>query len=164
MSTLRHATSPGYADLEQGKYIAAVYPADPAYVPHARCLVVATLDEWGLTVLAGDAELVVGEFGANAVSQDPLAGATAEILVRVSRIARGVVIEVGDHNPAAPPRRTRRVAEDAEHGRGLLISRAVSAELGWYCEGDWKIVWALLAEPRQRAARLSSRDQLGRAA
>ena len=164
MSTLRHSTSPAYADLEQGKYIAAVYPADPAYVPHARCLIVATLDEWGLTALAGDAELVAGEFGANAVGRDLLAGAAAEILVRVFRIARGVVIEVGDHRPSAPPRPACWVAEDAEHGRGLLISRAVSAELGWYREGDWKIVWATLVASRQRAARLASRDQLGRAA
>jgi anti-sigma regulatory factor (Ser/Thr protein kinase) len=144
MSTLRHATSPGHADLEQGKYIAAVYPADPAYVSHARCLVVATLDDWGLTALADDAGLVVGELAANAVSQDPLAAAAGEILIRVSWPARRVVIEVGDHNPAVPPRPPRRVADTAESGRGLLISRALAYQLGWYGEGDWKIVWAAL--------------------
>jgi len=165
MSTLRHAQPAHYAHQRPGKHAGHVYPADPASVRLARRLVTTVLSEWGLAVLADDGGLIADELAANAVRQSIMAaGVTAEILVRVSRTERHVTIQVGDNNPAAPPRPPRRVPGCAESGRGLMISAALAEQLGWFREADWKIVWAALAVPRQRHARHASREQLRPAA
>ena len=122
MSTLRQAAPRGHIGLQHAVSVEEVYPADPATAPQARHLVTSALRDWGLPALRPDAALVVTELIANAVAQGESA-LPAEVLVRVSWTERYVVIQVGDHNPAGPPRPPRKVSETAEHGRGLMISR-----------------------------------------
>jgi len=159
MSTLRQAAPPGTIGMQHAVSVEQVYAADPASVPLARALVTSAVRDWGLAALWDDAALVVTELAANAVGQS----VSGEIVVRVSWTVLYVVVEVGDRNPAGPPRPPREVAGTAEHGRGLLIWQTLSARRGWYRQGEWKVVWAALRKPaaRQQAA---SRSQLRRAA
>jgi len=162
MSTLRQAAPRGHIGLQHAVSVEEVYPADPATAPQARHFVTSALRDWGLPSLRPDAALVVTELIANAVAQGESAP-PAEVLVRVSWTERYVVIQVGDHNPAGPPRPPRRVSETAEHGRGLMISRSLSAHLAWFCQGDWKVVWAALRTPPAQDGE-TGRGQFWRAA
>jgi anti-sigma regulatory factor (Ser/Thr protein kinase) len=163
MSTLRQAAPRSHIGLQHAVSVEEVYPADPATAPQARHLVTSVLRDWGLPALRPDAALVVTELIANAVAQGE-AAPPAEVLVRVSRTARYVVIQAGDHNPAGPPRPPRRVRGTAEHGRGLLITRALSDQIGWFREGEWKVVWAAIPKPEVPGEQEAFRGRFGRAA
>jgi anti-sigma regulatory factor (Ser/Thr protein kinase) len=163
MSTLRQAAPPTYTGLQDAMSVEEVYAAAPLSVPRARHLVTSVLRDWGLSALRPDAALIVTELAANAAGQGESA-TPAEVLVRISRTAGDVVIQVGDHNPAGPPSPPCTVPGTAENGRGLLISRALAADLGWCIEGDWKIVWAVLRNPPVAGEQEAVRGQLGRAA
>jgi hypothetical protein len=147
MSTLREAAPLSHAGQRRAVSVEQVYPATPKAVPQARHLVAAVLTGWGLAAMRDVAVLVTAELTANAAGQGELAP-PPEVLVRVSRTARCVVIAAGDHNPAGPPAPPRTAAAAAEHGRGLLIVRALSARLGWCRDGEWKVVWAELPKPQ----------------
>lgn len=65
-----------------------------------------------------------------------------------------VVIRVWDASPQPPVRMD--AAEDAEHGRGLLLVEAVSKQWGWFpaqpasprADGHHgKFVWAVVLQP-----------------
>jgi hypothetical protein len=163
MSTLRQAVPRSHIGLPHATSVQEVYPAVPVTVPRARHLVTSALNDWGLAATRSDAAMVAAELTANAVVQG---GSTlpAEVLVRVSWTPRYVVIQVGDHNPAGPQKPPRTITGTAEHGRGLLISRALSARLAWCRQGDWKVVWAALSKPPTREGHETSRGQLGKAA
>jgi serine/threonine-protein kinase RsbW len=163
MPTLRQVRLRNHAGPHQAAFVERVLLAAPRAVPQARGLVTSALACWGLSAMEDDAALLTAELTANAVGQAEIAP-PPEILVRVRRTQRYVVIAVGDHNHAGPPAPPRMVAETEEHGRGLLIADALAARLGWYLEDPWKIVWAALSRPQARSEPGSRRGQVGRAA
>jgi len=120
----------------------------------ARRLTRSTLREWGLASLAEDAETIVGEFVANAVTHAAAPGAgsagladrkpTAENLgLRLLRRTGEVICAVLDPSDVAPVLKTPSGAEEA--GRGLQMVDALSDVWGWSpVTGRGKAVWAIL--------------------
>jgi anti-sigma regulatory factor (Ser/Thr protein kinase) len=120
----------------------------------ARRLTRSTLSEWGLTSLAEDAETIVGEFVANAVTHAAAGGVgsvgpadrkpTAENLgLRLLRRTGEVICAVLDPSDVAPVLKTPSGAEEA--GRGLQMVDALSDVWGWSpVTGRGKAVWAIL--------------------
>ncbi len=96
------------------------------------------LKEWGLTSLADDAEAIVGEFVANAVSH------TAQpVGLRLLRRTGEVMCAVLDPSDAAPVLRVP--DRNEETGRGLQMVDALSDVWGWSpVTGRGKAVWAIL--------------------
>lgn len=131
----------------------------------ARRLTRSTLREWGLASLAEDAETIVGEFVANAVTHAAVPGVggvggvvgaaacgggpadrkpTAENLgLRLLRRTGEVICAVLDPSDVAPVLKTPSGAEEA--GRGLQMVDALSDVWGWSpVTGRGKAVWAIL--------------------
>lgn len=114
----------------------------------ARRLTRTTLHEWGLVTLAADAETIVGEFVANAVTH-AAAGASARrpsaenLSLRLLRRNGEVVCAVLDPCDEAPVLKTPGGVEEA--GRGLQLVDALSDVWGWSpMAGRGKAVWAIL--------------------
>jgi anti-sigma regulatory factor (Ser/Thr protein kinase) len=106
-----------------------------------------TLREWGLAALADDAEAIVGEFVANAVSHAQRAVAAAEagqpVGLRLLRRTGEVMCAVLDPSDTAPVLRAPDRSEEA--GRGLQMVDALSDVWGWSpVTGRGKAVWAIL--------------------
>jgi anti-sigma regulatory factor (Ser/Thr protein kinase) len=106
-----------------------------------------TLREWGLVSLADDAEAIVGEFVANAVSHGARAAATTEagqpLGLRLLRRTGEVMCAVLDPSDTAPVLRVPDRSE--EDGRGLQMVDALSDVWGWSpVTGRGKAVWAIL--------------------
>jgi anti-sigma regulatory factor (Ser/Thr protein kinase) len=114
----------------------------------ARRLTRNTLREWGLAFLAEDAETIVGEFVANAVTHASASELSrrevAENLgLRLVRRAGEVICAVLDPSDAAPVLRAPGSIE--ESGRGLQMVDALSDVWGWSpVAGRGKAVWAIL--------------------
>jgi hypothetical protein len=104
--------------------------------------------DWGLTSLAEDAETIVGEFVANAVTHAASLGgdrkAAAENLgLRLLRRTGEVICAVLDPSDDAPVLKSSECAEEA--GRGLQMVDALSDVWGWSpVAGRGKAVWAIL--------------------
>jgi hypothetical protein len=115
----------------------------------ARRLTRNTLRDWGLAFLAEDAEAIVGEFVANAVTH---AGAMAELTrkqaaenlgLRLLRRTGEVICAVLDPSDSAPVLKAPASVE--ESGRGLQMVDALSDVWGWSpVAGRGKAVWAIL--------------------
>jgi anti-sigma regulatory factor (Ser/Thr protein kinase) len=106
-----------------------------------------TLREWGLISLADDAEAIVGEFVANAVSHAarPMAATDPGLPVglRLLRRTGEVMCAVLDPSDLAPVLRMPDRNEEA--GRGLQMVDALSDVWGWSpVTGRGKAVWAIL--------------------
>jgi anti-sigma regulatory factor (Ser/Thr protein kinase) len=103
-----------------------------------------TLRDWGLTALADDAEAIVGEFVANAVSHGARsAGSGQPIGLRLLRRTGEVMCAVLDSCERAPVLRIPDRTEEA--GRGLQMVDALSDVWGWSpVTGRGKAVWAIL--------------------
>jgi anti-sigma regulatory factor (Ser/Thr protein kinase) len=103
-----------------------------------------TLREWGLASLADDAEAIVGEFVANAVSHAALAALPGQPLgLRLLRRTGEVMCAVLDPSDSAPVLRMPDRCEEA--GRGLQMVDALSDVWGWSpVTGRGKAVWAIL--------------------
>jgi hypothetical protein len=106
-----------------------------------------TLREWGLASLADDAEAIVGEFVANAVSHAARAAAAVEsgqpLGLRLLRRTGEVMCAVLDPSDTAPVLRAPDRNEEA--GRGLQMVDALSDVWGWSpVTGRGKAVWAIL--------------------
>ena len=106
-----------------------------------------TLREWGLASLADDAEAIVGEFVANAVSHAARATAAVEagqpLGLRLLRRTGEVMCAVLDPSDTAPVLRMPDRSE--EDGRGLQMVDALSDVWGWSpVTGRGKAVWAIL--------------------
>ena len=106
-----------------------------------------TLREWGLAALADDAEAIVGEFVANAVSHAARAAAAVEsgqpLGLRLLRRTGEVMCAVLDPSDTAPVLRAPDRNEEA--GRGLQMVDALSDVWGWSpVTGRGKAVWAIL--------------------
>jgi hypothetical protein len=114
----------------------------------ARRLTRNTLREWGLGSLVEDAEIIVGEFVANAVTHAvaPAGGyrrSGADLGLRLLRRTGEVICAVLDPSGAAPVLRAATVGE--ETGRGLRMVDALSDVWGWSpVAGRGKAVWAIL--------------------
>jgi len=106
-----------------------------------------TLREWGLGSLADDAEAIVGEFVANAVSHAARATAAVEsgqpLGLRLLRRTGEVMCAVLDPSDTAPV--LRAPGRNEEAGRGLQMVDALSDVWGWSpVTGRGKAVWAIL--------------------
>jgi anti-sigma regulatory factor (Ser/Thr protein kinase) len=106
-----------------------------------------TLREWGLPSLADDAEAIVGEFVANAVSHAAQSASAADpglpLGLRILRRTGEVMCAVLDPSFRAPVLRVP--DRDEEAGRGLQMVDALSDVWGWSpVTGRGKAVWAIL--------------------
>jgi hypothetical protein len=115
----------------------------------ARRLTRNTLREWGLTCLVEDAETIVGEFVANAVTHAAVRTAPDRKLsgenlgLRLLRRTGEVICAVLDPSDAAPVLKEPGGVEEA--GRGLQMVDALSDVWGWSpLVGRGKAVWAIL--------------------
>ncbi|MEV5970159.1 ATP-binding protein [Streptomyces sp. NPDC051921] len=134
-------------------------PHTTAAVPIARALVRSVLTEIeGAERAAADsytAELLTAELVANAVEHAPGHG-PIELVVELLPAHGGCQIEVHDGRPAAPgelirPEPAAPVDPWQEHGRGLLLIRALSSDCGHRPTAHGKAVWFTLpAVPAQR--------------
>jgi hypothetical protein len=106
-----------------------------------------TLREWGLASLVDDAEAIVGEFVANAVSHAARSTMSAvagpPLGLRLLRRTGEVMCAVLDPSDIAPVLRMPDRNEEA--GRGLQMVDALSDVWGWSpVTGRGKAVWAIL--------------------
>ncbi len=114
----------------------------------ARRLTKDTLRAWGLTPLAEDAEIIVGELAANAITHAaPPAGALKSagehLGLRLLRRPDEVICAVLDPSERAPVLKAPGSACAA--GLGLQIVDALSDVWGWSpVPGRGKVVWAIL--------------------
>jgi anti-sigma regulatory factor (Ser/Thr protein kinase) len=113
----------------------------------ARRLTRNTLRGWGLTSLSEDAETIVGEFVANAVTHGADSDAASRpadgLGLRLLRRTGEVICAVLDPCDDAPVLRSPEDA--AECGRGLQMVDALSDVWGWSpVAGRGKAVWAIL--------------------
>lgn len=134
-------------------------PHTTAAVPIARALVRTALTAIeGPEQAAADrdtAELLTAELVTNAVEHTP-GDEPIELIVELLPAAGGCQIEVHDGRPAAPddlicPDPAVPVDPWQEHGRGLLLIRALSSDCGHRPTPHGKAVWFTLpAVPAQR--------------
>ncbi len=110
----------------------------------ARKFTRSTLKEWGLASLADDAEAIVGEFVANAVSHAARSAESGQPLgLRLLRRTGEVMCAVLDPSDIAPV--LRMPDRNDEAGRGLQMVDALSDVWGWSpVTGRGKAVWAIL--------------------
>jgi hypothetical protein len=115
----------------------------------ARRLTRSTLRDWGLTELADDAEAIVGEFVANAVTHaadlaaDGRRVGPENLGLRLLRRTGEVICAVLDPSDAAPVLKVPGGVE--ESGRGLQMVDVLSDVWGWSpVAGRGKAVWAIL--------------------
>ncbi|MFF7766116.1 ATP-binding protein [Streptomyces massasporeus] len=127
-------------------------PHTAAAVPVARALVRTALAELEHGADCDTAELLTAELVANAVEHTT--GETPIELV-VELMPSGCQVEVHDTDPAPPGDLTRPVGGPPdpwqEHGRGLLLIRALSSSCGHRPTDSGKAVWFRLpVVPAQR--------------
>ncbi|MFB6836709.1 ATP-binding protein [Streptomyces sp. NPDC056361] len=129
-------------------------PHTTAAVPIARALIRATLDDLGLEPDGADrpdsdtAELLTAELVANAVEHTAGRG-PIELVVELLAAPGGCQIEVHDSEPVRPgrlgcPAPDAEVDPWQEHGRGLLLIRALSSDCGHRPTAQGKAVWFTL--------------------
>ncbi|MFF4833074.1 ATP-binding protein [Streptomyces sp. NPDC001315] len=127
-------------------------PHTTAAVPVARALVRTALAEVEHATDSDTAELLTAELVANAVEHT---SGSAPIELVVELRPTGCQVEVHDPDPMPPGELTRpaRGMPDPwqEHGRGLLLIRALSSSCGHRLTETGKAVWfRLAAVPPQR--------------
>jgi anti-sigma regulatory factor (Ser/Thr protein kinase) len=125
-------------------------PHTAAAVPVARALVRTALTEREHVADSDTAELLTAELVANAVEHT--AGGPIELVVEL--LPTGCRVEVHDPDPEPPADLTRPTVQEPdpwqEHGRGLLLIRALSSACGHRETESGKAVWFRLPTvPRQ---------------
>jgi anti-sigma regulatory factor (Ser/Thr protein kinase) len=119
----------------------------------ARRLTRNTLRAWGLITLVADAETIVGELVANAVThaaaQEGDRNSTpGAVGLRLLRRTGEVICAVLDASSALPVLKPSAGADEA--GRGLQMVDALSDVWGWSpVAGRGKVVWAILFCPER---------------
>ncbi|MGP4003030.1 ATP-binding SpoIIE family protein phosphatase [Streptomyces sp. 8N706] len=114
-------------------------------VKRARALLQEWLDEWGLSAMADDAEMLTSELVTNA-----LVHGDSDVDVRVRRYPRHIRVEVRDSTPhPAIPVTIPREEDQAEGGRGLIIVSALASSWGNSPSGRGKTVWYELGVPSE---------------
>ena len=129
----------------------------PRSAAAARRLTRDTLRDWGLPSLAEDAELIVGELVANAVTHGAQPGSGRKpgqenlgLGLRLRRGIGAVICAVLDPSDTGPVVKAPGCAEPS--GRGLQIVDVLSDGWGWSpIAGSGKAVWAVLSVPHGRA-------------
>jgi hypothetical protein len=121
----------------------------PQSARQARRLTRNTLRDWGLHPLAENAEMIVAEFAANAITHAASSavtdrkGGADHLGLRLLRRTGEVICAVLDPSDEAPVLRTPTGTEEA--GRGLQMVDALSDVWGWSpVAGRGKAVWAIL--------------------
>lgn len=100
------------------------------------------LIEWGLSHLVDDAVLLASELLTNAMRAAQAVGARAMVL-RLLANDEQLLIEAWD--PWIDGYDLERNSDDAEHGRGLVVIKALSKRWGvGHFRGVYKIVWCEL--------------------
>ncbi|MFF9160028.1 ATP-binding protein [Streptomyces longwoodensis] len=121
-------------------------PHSAAAVPVARALVRTALTEPAHGADSDTAELLTAELVANAVEHTAGDG-PIELVVEL--LPTGCRVEVHDPDPAPPGDLTRPPGREPdpwqEHGRGLLLIRALSSSCGHRPTDNGKAVWFRLA-------------------
>ncbi|MFD4574395.1 ATP-binding protein [Streptomyces sp. NPDC058417] len=132
-------------------------PHSAAAVPVARALVRSALAELEHGADSDTAELLTAELVANAV-EHTAGDQPIELVVRL--LPTGCQVEVHDPDPVPPGDLTRPASAVQEpdpwqeHGRGLLLIRALSSSCGHRPTDTGKAVWfRLAAVPPQRRPR-----------
>jgi anti-sigma regulatory factor (Ser/Thr protein kinase) len=126
---------------ETTSLIAFTLPSTPYSVQMARFYIRAALGYHDLGGYAEDAETITSELVTNAIEH---AGAPQFNLELMHLAGSGAVaVIVTDLSPDPPVKRDP--AANAEHGRGLHIVDALSANWGWRTEERGKAVYAILA-------------------
>ena len=107
---------------------------------HARHV----LREWGLSAIAGNAELLVSELVTNATQASATTQQIQPVGLWLSSDRFRLLVMVQDTS-LYPPEPTG-ARGDEERGRGLLIVDAISTTWGWEALSDssGKVVWALI--------------------
>ncbi|MGW3108900.1 ATP-binding protein [Streptomyces sp. NPDC001100] len=117
-------------------------PHTAAAVPVARALVRTALSEVKHTADSDTAELLTAELVANAVEHT---AGDAPIELVVELLPSGCRVEVHDADPEPPVSLTKPADEEPdpwqEHGRGLLLIRALSSSCGHRPTESGKAVW-----------------------
>jgi anti-sigma regulatory factor (Ser/Thr protein kinase) len=144
-------TEHAYPQLTSSLTLAAV----PTAAGVARSFVRQRLSQWGLNRLAEDAELVLSELVANAITATGTTNPRprwgdlqnlALIGVRLVVTVDSLVIEVWDRSPSPPVPKLPEQAD--EEGRGLLIVGALCRRWNYfYPESGGKAVWGELVIP-----------------
>ncbi|MFJ8013233.1 ATP-binding protein [Streptomyces sp. NPDC096339] len=121
-------------------------PHTAAAVPMARALVRTALAEIERPADSDTAELLTAELVANAVEHTD-SGVPIELVVEL--LANGCQVEVHDGDPQPPGDLTARPDGHhpdpwQEHGRGLLLIRALSSACGHRRTARGKAVWFTL--------------------
>lgn len=127
-------------------------PQTAAAVPVARALVRTALTELEHGADRDTAELLTAELVANAIEH---AAGEGPIELVVELVPSGCKVEVHDPDPAPPGDLTAPGPLEPdpwqEHGRGLLLIRALSSACGHRPTGSGKAVWFRLPTvPQQR--------------
>ncbi len=117
-------------------------PHTAAAVPTARALVRTALAEQEPAADSDTAELLTAELVANAVEHTT---GQAPIELVVELLPTGCRVEVHDPDPDPPGDLAQPVTEEPdpwqEHGRGLLLIRALSSSCGHRPTASGKAVW-----------------------
>ncbi|MEU5656527.1 ATP-binding protein [Streptomyces sp. NPDC047737] len=121
-------------------------PHSTAAVPIARALVRTALAELDAPADSDTAELLTAELVANAVEHTDGSG-PIELVVEL--MASGCQVEVHDHDPGLPGDLSGLLPGSTpdpwqEHGRGLLLIRALSSACGHRSTEHGKAVWFTL--------------------
>ncbi|NED37299.1 SpoIIE family protein phosphatase [Streptomyces sp. SID8499] len=112
-------------------------PDDPSLVAPIRKQVVEQLDDWGLSVAAFTAELVVSELVTNAIRYG-----APPIRLRLIHDETHLICEVSDTSNTAP--HLRRAKTWDEGGRGLLLVAQLTQRWGSRHTTEGKTIWAEL--------------------
>ncbi|WP_328667474.1 ATP-binding protein [Streptomyces sp. NBC_00322] len=119
-------------------------PHSAAAVPIARALVRTALADIEVSADRDTAELLTAELVANAV-EHTRGGGPIQLVVEL--LPTGCQVEVHDDDPAPPGHLSRHAPEPdplQEHGRGLLLIRALSSACGHRATDSGKAVWFTL--------------------
>ena len=123
------------------------FAAEPRSVAEARRFARAQLAAWEAPDLLDSAALVVSELVTNAVVHT---GTTTTVELRLD--AHTLRVDVEDRHPGrALPTGVHRPTEDAEGGRGLMITSALASSWGVEYTPQAKRVWVVCDRDRPRA-------------
>lgn len=120
---------------------ALVLPPEEAAVSRARRWVAEMLAKWPPAVV-DDGRLIASELVTNAVVHGEDHGEKGDIHVLAYIRPEGPTIEVRDRGREYPTLREH--DNDLEHGRGLVVVRALALRWGWCPLPTGKSVWAVL--------------------
>jgi anti-sigma regulatory factor (Ser/Thr protein kinase) len=115
-------------------------PGDPRSAGAARKFLADTLASWGCADFEFAAVLLLSELVTNAVLH-----ARTDVVVRISRLAGALRLEVGDQSPRTPI--PRHYSRDATTGRGLALVDSLARDWGVDADHEGKVVWCELVEP-----------------